>query len=112
MQLSSTKHQRLLVYFEKLNFNVRVFNFKFDLFFKQQRLGNDSKKDLNLKFYSNKHRINDGLNIEEFQTKYQNNFDFLENKPDYMQWLFPTYLQGLNDMIHPLQLHELEVNFL
>lgn len=69
------------------------------------------KKDLNLKFYTKKFQILKGENIDELICNYQNNFEFLQNKTDYIQWLFPIYSQGKNPIAHPLQLHELEVIF-
>ena len=68
-------------------------------------------KNLNLKFYTKKNQILEGKNIDEFINIYQSNFNFLQNKTDYIQWLFPIYSQGKNSAAHPLQLHELEVNF-
>ena len=66
---------------------------------------------MNLKFLTKELKINNGENIEEFVKKYQNDYKFLESNHKYIQWLFPIYTQGTNNEIHPLQLHELEVNY-
>ena len=77
----------------------------------QQRYENNKELNLNFLFFTNDYGINNVENIDEFVKTYRNNFGFLEYQHDYIQWLFPIYTQGLNYKAHPLQLHELEVNF-
>ena len=78
-------------------------------FTQKERFENDLNKQLNLEFYTNKLKIHKGRNFDEFIVRYSNDFYFLQNRTDYIQWLFPIYSQGKNKATHPLQLHELEV---
>jgi len=63
----------------------------------------------NLEFYSNTKRCRpDNLRIEEIHERWLGDYDKLEYKHGYIQWLFPIREYGMNYESQPLQLHELE----
>ncbi|KIK57209.1 hypothetical protein GYMLUDRAFT_46454 [Collybiopsis luxurians FD-317 M1] len=63
----------------------------------------------NLEFYSNRLRCRpDNLRIEEIHDQWLGDYNKLEYKHGYIQWLFPIREYGMNYESQPLQLHELE----
>ena len=62
-----------------------------------------------MKFFRNqiKSRPN-GDYLENILDIYWGDYDLLERKHDYIQWLFPLRTQGLNNYSQMMQLHELE----
>ncbi|KAF5360298.1 hypothetical protein D9758_009164 [Tetrapyrgos nigripes] len=71
--------------------------------------GSDNKSlKANLEFYSNKRRCRpDNLLIDEIHEQWQGDYDVLEYKHGYIQWLFPIREYGMNYQSQPLQPHEL-----
>ena len=71
---------------------------------------NDPLLDLNKKFLTNKiESTSDGIKFEDMIANWYGDYEQLERNHAYIQWLFPIYTQGMNNNIHPLQLHELNV---
>jgi len=63
----------------------------------------------NFEFYSNNLRcIPDNRTIEEIHERWFGNYDRLEYKHGYIQWLFPIREYGMNYDSQPLQTHEIE----
>jgi hypothetical protein len=61
----------------------------------------------NLRFYQNVLRSQpNNMLVEEFHTRWWNNFGDLEREHGFVQWFFPIREQGLNHQAQPLQLHE------
>ncbi|KAF8515691.1 opioid growth factor receptor conserved region-domain-containing protein [Hysterangium stoloniferum] len=70
--------------------------------------GDDSDCNANLKFYSNKLRCRpDGLLIDELHNQWEGDYETLERKHGFIQWLFPIQEYGLNYESQPLQRHEI-----
>ncbi|KAF5367827.1 hypothetical protein D9757_010339 [Collybiopsis confluens] len=69
----------------------------------------DHTQSKNVEFYSNRLRCRpDNLLIEEIHKLWLGEYDKLEYKHGYIQWLFPIREYGMNYESQPLQLHELE----
>ncbi|KAF9067142.1 opioid growth factor receptor conserved region-domain-containing protein [Rhodocollybia butyracea] len=79
--------------------------------FLDQYPGANDDKNLsrNLEFYSNRLQCRpDNLRIEEIHEKWPGDYNKLEYKHGYIQWLFPIREYGMNYESQPLQRHELE----
>ncbi|KAF8964353.1 opioid growth factor receptor conserved region-domain-containing protein [Flammula alnicola] len=64
----------------------------------------------NLEFYSNNIRCRpDGRTISEIHKKWFGQYDKLEFKHGYIQWLFPIREYGMNYESQPLQTHEIQL---
>ena len=50
-----------------------------------------------------------GETIDIIHKQWFGDYERLENLNGYIEWLFPTRLNGQNDESHALQYHELEV---
>ncbi|KAI0357467.1 hypothetical protein OH77DRAFT_1398792 [Trametes cingulata] len=62
----------------------------------------------NAEFYANKRRCNpDNMLIDELHQQWWNDYDRLEYKHGYIQWLFPLQEYGMNYKAQPLQKHEI-----
>ncbi|CAA7261506.1 unnamed protein product [Cyclocybe aegerita] len=69
----------------------------------------DPAATANLEFYSNKHRCRpDNCTIEEIHETWLGDYDKLEFKHGYIQWLFPIREYGMNYESQPLQTHEIQ----
>ncbi|KAJ3932516.1 MAG: opioid growth factor receptor conserved region-domain-containing protein [Lentinula lateritia] len=63
----------------------------------------------NLQFYSNRLRCRpDNLLVEQIHERWIGDYDKLEYKHGFIQWLFPIREYGMNYESQPLQPHELE----
>ncbi|KAJ7795600.1 opioid growth factor receptor conserved region-domain-containing protein [Mycena olivaceomarginata] len=72
------------------------------------RGGNDPRQSDNLGFYSNTLRCRpDNLLVEEIHEQWQGDYNKLERKHGFIQWLFPIREHGMNFESQPLQPHEL-----
>ncbi|KAG8934025.1 hypothetical protein FRC03_007006 [Tulasnella sp. 419] len=61
----------------------------------------------NLKFYSNQIRCKpDDLYIDELHSKWKGDYQTLEHRHGFNQWLFPIQEHGVNPRSQPLQKHE------
>ncbi|PPQ76388.1 hypothetical protein CVT26_015377 [Gymnopilus dilepis] len=68
----------------------------------------DPSYTANLEFYSNNLRCRpDNRTIEEIHDKWFGEYDKLERKHGYIQWLFPIREYGMNYESQPLQVHEI-----
>ncbi|KAF9013527.1 opioid growth factor receptor conserved region-domain-containing protein [Cyathus striatus] len=73
------------------------------------RNGNDSSSSDNLNFYSNVFRCQpDDKLIEEIHNQWFGDYDKLEYKHGFIQWLFPIQEYGMNYQSQPLQKHEID----
>ncbi|KZT23460.1 hypothetical protein NEOLEDRAFT_1157332 [Neolentinus lepideus HHB14362 ss-1] len=69
----------------------------------------DASMNANLEFYSNRRRCRpDNLLIEEIHERWFGDYQRLEYKHGFIQWLFPIREYGMNYESQPLQTHELE----
>ncbi|KIY45642.1 hypothetical protein FISHEDRAFT_49021 [Fistulina hepatica ATCC 64428] len=69
----------------------------------------DPSLNANLKFYSNTARCRpDNLLINELHERWKGDYDVLENKHGFIQWIFPIQEFGMNYWSQPLQKHEIE----
>ncbi|KAL1711012.1 opioid growth factor receptor conserved region-domain-containing protein, partial [Schizophyllum commune] len=69
----------------------------------------DKSLNANLEFYSNTRRCRpDNLLIDEMHEKWFGDYDKLEHKHGFIQWLFPIREYGVNYEAQPLQPHEIE----
>ncbi|KAF8807138.1 hypothetical protein BYT27DRAFT_7189231 [Phlegmacium glaucopus] len=69
----------------------------------------DPGSQANFEFYSNNARcIPDNRTIEEIHERWFGDYDKLEYKHGYIQWLFPIREYGMNYDSQPLQTHEIE----
>ncbi|GJN91375.1 hypothetical protein Rhopal_004396-T1 [Rhodotorula paludigena] len=69
----------------------------------------DPAADANLRFYRNEGAARPRRSrCEELQRELKGNWDELEDRHDFVQWLFPIREQGVNWSAQPLQLHEIE----
>ncbi|KAI0826788.1 opioid growth factor receptor conserved region-domain-containing protein [Trametes gibbosa] len=69
---------------------------------------NDHRLTANLGFYTNNLRCKpDNLLINELHEQWKADYEKLEYKHGYIQWLFPLQEHGLNFQAQPLQKHEL-----
>ncbi|KAF7365073.1 OGFr-N domain-containing protein [Mycena venus] len=72
------------------------------------RGGNDPRQSANLGFYSNTLRCRpDELLVEEIHDQWQGDYNKLERKHGFIQWLFPIREHGMNFESQPLQPHEI-----
>ncbi|KAG6841992.1 hypothetical protein C0991_004483 [Blastosporella zonata] len=63
----------------------------------------------NYEFYSNERRCRpDNRLIDEIHEEWMGDYDVLEYKHGYIQWLFPIQEYGMNFASQPLQRHEIE----
>jgi len=65
----------------------------------------------NLDFYEGKVRLNGERNapfIDDIHARWHGEYALLEQKHDYIQWIFPIREFGMNDVAVPLTLHEAE----
>ncbi|KIY72009.1 hypothetical protein CYLTODRAFT_389511 [Cylindrobasidium torrendii FP15055 ss-10] len=70
---------------------------------------NDSSLTANLLFYQNKARCRpDNLLIDTLHDRWLGDFETLEYKHGFIQWLFPIQEYGMNYESQPLQRHELD----
>ncbi|KAK7454035.1 hypothetical protein VKT23_011546 [Stygiomarasmius scandens] len=70
---------------------------------------NNKSLKANLEFYSNLRRCRpDNLLIDEILEQWQGEYDILESRHGFIQWLFPIREHGMNFQSQPLQPHELE----
>ncbi|TRM64057.1 opioid growth factor receptor conserved region-domain-containing protein [Schizophyllum amplum] len=70
---------------------------------------NDRAIKSNYEFYSNRRRCRpDNLLIDEMHDKWFGDYEKLEYKHGFIQWLFPIREHGMNFEAQPLQHHELE----
>ncbi|KAF9468523.1 opioid growth factor receptor conserved region-domain-containing protein [Collybia nuda] len=70
--------------------------------------GNDLKSSANLDFYSNTLRCRpDNRLIEEIHEQWFGDYEKLEYKHGFIQWLFPIQEYGVNYESQPLQRHEI-----
>ncbi|KAH9851508.1 opioid growth factor receptor conserved domain-containing protein [Lenzites betulinus] len=68
----------------------------------------DPRLNANLGFYTNKLPCKpDNLLIDELHEQWKTDYEKLEYKHGYIQWLFPLQEHGLNIQAQPLQKHEL-----
>ena len=79
-------------------------------FFHKDNKPINTKLNFNLQFYNGniKFRPN-GLEINDFIEFYKNNYSYLENNHDYIQWLFPLTKQGQNKYSYKLNGFEIFV---
>ncbi|KDQ62508.1 hypothetical protein JAAARDRAFT_170933 [Jaapia argillacea MUCL 33604] len=71
--------------------------------------GDDPTSSANLAFYSNKRRCQpDNLLIDEIHERWFGDFQKLEYKHGFIQWLFPIQEYGMNYESQPLQRHEIQ----
>ncbi|EPQ54589.1 opioid growth factor receptor [Gloeophyllum trabeum ATCC 11539] len=69
----------------------------------------DISLNANLEFYSNRLRCRpDNLLIDELHERWLGDYQKLEYKHGYIQWLFPIREHGMNYESQPLQTHEIE----
>ncbi|RDB17997.1 Opioid growth factor receptor-like protein 1 [Hypsizygus marmoreus] len=69
----------------------------------------DASSSANLGFYSNKLRCRpDNRLIDEIHEEWTGDYDKLEYKHGYIQWLFPIQEYGMNYQSQPLQRHEIK----
>ncbi|KAJ3509122.1 hypothetical protein NLJ89_g5384 [Agrocybe chaxingu] len=69
----------------------------------------DPAATANFEFYSNKLRCRpDNRTIEEIHETWVGDYDKLEFKHGYIQWLFPIREYGMNYESQPLQTHEIQ----
>ncbi|TFL01788.1 opioid growth factor receptor conserved region-domain-containing protein [Pterulicium gracile] len=69
----------------------------------------DKRKSANLKFYSNEQRCSpDNMLIDEIHDDWVGEYQLLEQRHGYIQWLFPIQEHGMNYQSQPLQKHELQ----
>ncbi|KAF8158365.1 opioid growth factor receptor conserved region-domain-containing protein [Crassisporium funariophilum] len=69
----------------------------------------DPTSRANLEFYSNNRRCRpDKRTIEEIHEQWFGDYDKLEYKHGFIQWLFPIREYGMNYESQPLQTHEIE----
>jgi hypothetical protein len=62
----------------------------------------------NIRFHYNILRCKpDGLLIDELHKQWRGDYDTLEDRHGFIQWLFPIREQGMNYSAQPLQLHEI-----
>ncbi|KAJ7442663.1 opioid growth factor receptor conserved region-domain-containing protein [Mycena latifolia] len=72
------------------------------------RNGDDRRLSANLGFYSNSQRCRpDDLLVEEIHEQWQGDYNKLERKHGFIQWLFPIREHGMNYESQPLQPHEI-----
>ncbi|KAI0669262.1 opioid growth factor receptor conserved region-domain-containing protein [Trametes maxima] len=72
------------------------------------RAPDDTRLNANLEFYSNKRRCQpDNLLIDDLHEQWKADYDKLEYKHGYIQWLFPLREYGMNYKAQPLQKHEI-----
>jgi len=70
---------------------------------------NDISSSANLDFYSNTLRCSpDNRLVEEIHEQWLGDYDKLEYKHGYIQWLFPIQEYGMNFQSQPLQRHEIQ----
>ncbi|KAF8895372.1 opioid growth factor receptor conserved region-domain-containing protein [Infundibulicybe gibba] len=70
---------------------------------------NDLESSENLRFYRNTQRCRpDNRLIQEIHDQWFGDYDKLEYKHGYIQWLFPIQEYGMNYESQPLQVHEIE----
>lgn len=63
----------------------------------------------NVRFFRNEIKSKpNGDYLTDILEEYWKDYDLLERKHDYIQWIFPLRTQGLNSYSQILQLHELE----
>ncbi|KAI0373711.1 hypothetical protein BV20DRAFT_962288 [Pilatotrama ljubarskyi] len=68
----------------------------------------DPRLNANAEFYANKRRCRpDNLLIDELHERWWTDYDKLEYKHGYIQWLFPLQEYGMNYEAQPLQKHEI-----
>lgn len=69
-----------------------------DVIVRQPVASHDRREELlNLKFYQNKFKSRpDGVYIDDFHKSWRGDYDRLERVHSYIQWLFPTQEQGVN----------------
>ncbi|KAI9059276.1 hypothetical protein FKP32DRAFT_1658208 [Trametes sanguinea] len=68
----------------------------------------DPRLNANYEFYSNKRRCRpDNLLIDDLHEQWKTDYDKLEYKHGYIQWLFPLQEYGMNYEAQPLQKHEI-----
>ncbi|KAF7314349.1 OGFr-N domain-containing protein [Mycena kentingensis (nom. inval.)] len=73
------------------------------------RGGNSPNSKANAEFYSNTHRCQpDNLLVEEIHTRWAGDYNKLERKHGFIQWLFPIREHGMNYESQPLQPHEID----
>jgi hypothetical protein len=71
---------------------------------------NDQSLNANLRFFRNQIKSQpDGEFLNKLLQNYFYDYDLLEKKHNYIQWIFPLRVQGLNPYAQALQLHELEI---
>ncbi|BGP49203.1 hypothetical protein JCM10450v2_005086 [Rhodotorula kratochvilovae] len=69
----------------------------------------DPSKNANLRFYRNEGPARPRrATCEELQAELRGNWDELEHRHDFVQWLFPIREQGVNWEAQPLEIHEVE----
>ncbi|KAJ7069677.1 opioid growth factor receptor conserved region-domain-containing protein [Mycena amicta] len=72
------------------------------------RAGDNPQLSANVEFYKNTHRCQpDSLFIEEIHEQWLGDYNKLERKHGFIQWLFPIREHGMNYESQPLQLHEI-----
>ncbi|KAJ7695943.1 opioid growth factor receptor conserved region-domain-containing protein [Mycena rosella] len=72
------------------------------------RNGDDKKLTANRDFYLNKLPCSpDNLLVEEIHEQWQGDYNKLESKHGFIQWIFPIREHGMNYQSQPLQPHEI-----
>jgi len=69
------------------------------------------KSRWNLDFYEGTVRLNGERNapfVDDIHTSWHGRYDLLEQKHDYIQWIFPIREFGMNDVAQPLTIYEAE----
>ncbi|EIW59380.1 uncharacterized protein TRAVEDRAFT_36796 [Trametes versicolor FP-101664 SS1] len=71
-------------------------------------ISDDPRLNANLEFYTNKQPCKpDNLLIDDLHEQWKTDYEKLEYKHGYIQWLFPLQEYGMNYKAQPLQKHEL-----
>ncbi|OSD07496.1 hypothetical protein PYCCODRAFT_1430743 [Trametes coccinea BRFM310] len=71
-------------------------------------VSDDTRLNANYEFYSNKRRCRpDNLLVDELHELWKTDYNKLEYKHGYIQWLFPLQEYGMNYEAQPLQKHEI-----